>query len=168
MDPARQKRKEEISKSLTFIQWDTFFFCLKAESETYPGTEWLISLITELSVFLSDFTSCVLGLPLLIQILRAIRYQLLLQIRCYATMCLLTAALLLSRRYDLQPLGHKLFLCCFSLKLFLPSYRSFLAACKVNDWPFFAFCLLGSVLMLSCWLLWPSLLSTQAPEWSPL
>lgn len=55
MDPARQKRKEEISKSLAFIQWDLFFIIIiwgRIESETSSGLEWLISLIYKLPLLL--------------------------------------------------------------------------------------------------------------------
>lgn len=55
MDPDRQKRKKEISKSLKFIQWEAFCCCcccyLKAPMKMKPTNvpEWLTSLITRLS-----------------------------------------------------------------------------------------------------------------------
>lgn len=49
MDSTRQKRKEEISKALTFIQWVIFLFeGTLIESETFPASQWLISFITKL------------------------------------------------------------------------------------------------------------------------
>lgn len=105
MDPARQKRKEEISKSLAFIQWDLVFFIIiggRIESETSSGLEWLISLTNCLFFSLS----CALGLLWLIRTLRATRYKLSLQTQCYVCLLSLHSALFMIS-------SHWVISCCF-------------------------------------------------------
>lgn len=137
-----QGRDKQISDIYTVSCFYLFEYIL-IESETYYGPEWLMSLISCVTTFLSKFTSCVLGLPWLIQSLRATRYQLLLQTQCYVCLhclssltlwiiCMLWWSSLLGMSCDWSHTPPTVLSVVF-LFSFLSSFCSFLAACKIKD-----------------------------------